>query len=157
MAIAGMAMAKPQAVVTKAKPMVSAMAVVSTLSPVASWVKAPIRPTTVPCSPTIVALREKLDKLKDQELERFDGRLRDLAPEQRKAVEELASSLLNKVLHGPIRHLKRTAAASNGADRAALIRQLFGLGGTPEPPEAAQAPAEPEDGDEAAGEDEVGR
>jgi glutamyl-tRNA reductase len=82
-------------------------------------------------SPTIVALRNKLGELRDAEFQRFQGRLQDLDPQQRQAVEELASSLINKVLHGPIRHLKRSAASSNGADRVSLIRQLFGIQSTP--------------------------
>lgn len=82
-------------------------------------------------SPTIIALRNKLDELRDAEFQRFQGRLQDLDPQQRQAVEELASSLINKVLHGPIRHLKRSAASSNGADRVSLIRQLFGIQSAP--------------------------
>jgi len=78
-------------------------------------------------SPTIVALRDKLLDLRAAELTRFDGRLQDLGPDQRQVVEELTAALINKILHGPIQHLKRAAAAANGSDRVSLVRQLFGL------------------------------
>lgn len=77
--------------------------------------------------PTIVALREKLFGLRNSEVERFRGRLQGLPPEARQAVEDLTEALLNKVLHGPIQHLKRSAAADGGAERIAAVRQIFGL------------------------------
>jgi glutamyl-tRNA reductase len=78
-------------------------------------------------APTIVALRDKLHRLREAEVGRFQGRLRDLPPEQRRAVEEMAASLINKVLHGPISRLKHAAASRNGDDRIAIVRELFDL------------------------------
>lgn len=78
-------------------------------------------------SPTIVALRTKLHSLGRGEIDRFNGRFRKLPADQQQAVEELASSLINKVLHGPIQHLKKSATSSEGGDRIELVRELFGL------------------------------
>ena len=77
--------------------------------------------------PTIVALREKLHGLRQNEVGRFDGRLSGLSAEERQAVDELTTSLINKILHTPIRHIKRVAASPEGGGRLDLIRQLFGL------------------------------
>jgi len=78
-------------------------------------------------APTIVALRDRLHGLRDAEVDRFESRLKDLPPDHRQAIEELTSSLINKVLHGPIRHLKRSASSPEGPDRVAWVRQVFGL------------------------------
>jgi glutamyl-tRNA reductase len=83
-------------------------------------------------APTIVALREKLHGLREAEMERFGGRLRDLEPTHRKAVEELTTALINKVLHPPIKLLKREASSPNGVGAMDLIRQAFGLGASGE-------------------------
>lgn len=96
-------------------------------------------------SPTIVALRSKLHSLGRGEISRFNGRFRKLPEDQQKAVEELASSLINKVLHGPIQHLKRSATSSDGGDRIALVRELFGLAPGEEPEMETETPAEPEE------------
>jgi len=76
--------------------------------------------------PTIVALREKVFGMRDAEVERFRSRLQSAPPEARRAVEEITESLLNKLLHGPIQHLKRSTTGG-GADHVAMVRQIFGL------------------------------
>ena len=81
-------------------------------------------------APTIVELRDKLHRMREAELGRFESRLRGLEPDQRRFIAELTSSLINKVLHDPIRHLKHSAASPNGADRIAWVRELFGLSET---------------------------
>ena len=76
--------------------------------------------------PTIVALRAKVFGMRDAEVERFRSRLQGAPPEARRAVEEITESLLNKLLHGPIQHLKRSAG-DGGLDHVAMVRQIFGL------------------------------
>jgi glutamyl-tRNA reductase len=79
--------------------------------------------------PTIIALRSHLHALGAAELDRFRGRMGDLTPEQRRAVEEFGASLMNKVLHHPIQALKRSAARPGTADLVAFLREAFGLDG----------------------------
>lgn len=76
--------------------------------------------------PTIVALRQKVFAMRDAEVERFRSRLERVPPEARLAVEEITESLLNKLLHAPIQHLKRSAG-DGGPDRVATVREIFGL------------------------------
>jgi glutamyl-tRNA reductase len=91
--------------------------------------------------PTIVALRAKVFGMRDAEVERFRSRLQGAPPEARRAVEEITESLLNKLLHGPIQHLKRSAG-DGGLDHVAMVREIFGLDpGGEEPPVARSAVA----------------
>ncbi|MEL6180648.1 MAG: glutamyl-tRNA reductase, partial [Myxococcota bacterium] len=60
--------------------------------------------------PTIVALREQFTAVKNTELERFLGtKLNHLAERDQKAVQALAHSIINKLLHPPTVNLKRCA------------------------------------------------
>ena len=78
-------------------------------------------------TPTILALRTKAEEIKSAELEKAFGRLPDLGERERKAMEQLASAIVNKLVHPP------TAALKQGdEDRDALIatiRRLYGLNG----------------------------
>jgi glutamyl-tRNA reductase len=78
--------------------------------------------------PAIEDLSRHLHAVGEKEVARFRGRLAALTPEQHRTVEELAASLVNKVLHHPIQALKRAAALNGGGDRVALLRECFGLG-----------------------------
>jgi glutamyl-tRNA reductase len=78
--------------------------------------------------PTIVALGERLDHIRESELERHRGRLANLTPEQREAVEALTRSIVNKILHGPITQLKSAAGHPERSTLVQLIRRMFGVG-----------------------------
>jgi glutamyl-tRNA reductase len=77
--------------------------------------------------PTIVLLRDTLDKLRRDEIERNRKHLKDLTPEQQAAIDQITQSLVNKILHHPIAHLKQMAHDPQGADTADLIRKLFNI------------------------------
>ena len=83
-------------------------------------------------SPLIVATRERFEKIRSAELERHRARLASLTDEQRKAVEELTGGLLSKILHHPIRALKRSVQHPEGPDRAQFFREVFGLDERPD-------------------------
>ncbi len=76
---------------------------------------------------TLIALRDELHRVRESELTRFDARLRHLQPEHQKLVVELTTSLINKVLHRPIRFLKQQAGSVEGIGSVDMIRKLFGL------------------------------
>jgi glutamyl-tRNA reductase len=75
--------------------------------------------------PTIVLLRERLEKLRREEIERNRRQLRDLPPEQ--AVDQITQALVNKILHHPITHLKQMAHDPQGPDIAEMIRKIFDI------------------------------
>ncbi len=77
--------------------------------------------------PTIVALEEKLNRIRDGELERFRGRLSTLTPEQRQTVEALTQGILNKIMHGPVTELKSGAGSPEHGTLVRVIRKIFGV------------------------------
>jgi glutamyl-tRNA reductase len=79
--------------------------------------------------PTIVQLRDTVEKVRRDEIERNRRLLKDLSPEE--AVDQITKSLLNKILHTPIEELKRMAHDPSGADFADTLRKIFNI----KPPE----------------------
>jgi glutamyl-tRNA reductase len=78
--------------------------------------------------PTIVALEDRLNHIRAAEVERFQGRLSSMTPEQQQAVEALTRGIMNKILHGPIAELKSGAGEPENAALVRLIHKIFGLG-----------------------------
>jgi len=77
--------------------------------------------------PTIRALEERLNLIREGELERYRGSLATLSPEQRQAVDALTRGILNKVLHGPVTELKSGAGEPGQSHLVQLIQKIFGL------------------------------
>jgi glutamyl-tRNA reductase len=77
--------------------------------------------------PTIVALEERLDRIREAELERYRGRLSSLTPEQREAVEALTRGIQSKILHGPVTELKSGAGLPEHGALVQMIRKIFGV------------------------------
>jgi len=77
--------------------------------------------------PTIVQLRESLEKVRRDEIERNRRHLKDLSPDQQAAVDQITKSIVNKILHPPIEQLKQMAHDPQGADLADLIRKIFNV------------------------------
>jgi glutamyl-tRNA reductase len=61
-------------------------------------------------------------------MERYQGRLGSLTPEQRQAVEALTRGIMNKILHGPITELKNGVGEPEHVALVRLIHKIFGLG-----------------------------
>jgi len=75
--------------------------------------------------PTIVALRGKAEVIKKEELERLLNRFPDMEEKQKKAVEYMASAIINKLIHPPTIALK-----DDPEDRdlmIAIIKRLYGI------------------------------
>jgi glutamyl-tRNA reductase len=81
--------------------------------------------------PMIVQLRDSLEKVRREEIERNRRHLKDLTPEQQASVDQITKSLVNKILHTPIEQLKDMAHDPNGPDFADFMRKIFNL----KPPE----------------------
>jgi len=77
--------------------------------------------------PTIVSLREKVEGIMRGELDRSLSWMQDLSPEQRRNVEILASSILNKVLHDPIVAIKEESQDGGALPYIAALHRLFRL------------------------------
>ena len=77
--------------------------------------------------PTIIALRQKLEEIRRQELEKTFGNLKDLGKKERKSVEAMTNAIINKILDQPTAVLKRTQNDTSGEDYVDAVRALFDL------------------------------
>lgn len=80
--------------------------------------------------PTITALRQRFEEIRQREIEKsLGGNLKDLSAEQRVAVQEMTTAMINKMLHGPISQLKKNSATEDedATLYVAALRKLFNL------------------------------
>ena len=78
--------------------------------------------------PTITALREKLETIRQREIEKsLNGGLRDLSEKQRTAMEQMTAAMMKKVLHGPLVHLKNASDGEDDMLYVAALKRLFDL------------------------------
>ena len=78
--------------------------------------------------PTILELQQRLESIRAAELEKCLRKLGPMTPEQREAVEQFSTQMVNKILHYPILQLKE--ATDEPQERESLrrtIRKIFGL------------------------------
>ena len=80
-------------------------------------------------APTIVALKDKLEHIRSQELSRLNGKFTNLEPEQKDAIEQLTRSIINKIVHEPITFLKKSAERPRRNTYLDVAQRLFGLNG----------------------------
>lgn len=79
--------------------------------------------------PTIVALREMAEEIRQAETQKVMGKLSEVSPVARQALDAVTQSLVNKLLHAPLTVLKREANSSDGALYLDAVRKLFNLDG----------------------------
>jgi glutamyl-tRNA reductase len=77
--------------------------------------------------PTIVQLKDSMEKLRRDEIERNRRLLKALSPEGQAVVDQISKSLINKILHPPIELLKQMSHDPSGPELADLIRKLFNI------------------------------
>jgi glutamyl-tRNA reductase len=82
--------------------------------------------------PTIVALRDKVEAIRQRELARSLAALGDVDPREREVVERLSVAIVNKILHAPLTALRRHRADATEAFYIDAVRRLFGLGQPPD-------------------------
>jgi glutamyl-tRNA reductase len=82
-------------------------------------------------APTIVQLRDTVEKIRRDEIERHRRLLRSLPPEQQEAaiaaIDQITQSLMNKILHHPISHMKEMASDPEGAEFIETVRKIFNI------------------------------
>jgi glutamyl-tRNA reductase len=81
-------------------------------------------------APWIVALQGQLEEYRVTELERQRAKLGPLSEQQEEALEAMTRGLVNKIAHGAIAELRRSAAAEDD-EALEQIKRIFKLGGKP--------------------------
>jgi len=80
---------------------------------------------TLEGKPTIAALTEKAERIRERQLEMTLKKLPPLTPEQRESLESMTRSIVNKLLHDPIQRIKENGHESD--DYVRMVRELFAL------------------------------
>ena len=75
--------------------------------------------------PTVVALRDRADAVKKEEVEKLLKKLPSLGEKEREAVEYMANAIINKLIHPPTAALKEDSEDKDIL--IAAIRKLYGL------------------------------
>lgn len=77
--------------------------------------------------PTVAALKKRGEEIKHKELQRAFNRLGDLTDHDRKVIGSLANSIINQLLHTPVKQLKEYALTDKGSIYTDAINKLFCL------------------------------
>jgi glutamyl-tRNA reductase len=93
-------------------------------------------------TPTIVALRSRVDEIKQAEVDKVLSRLAHLSPQDRELVEGMASSIVNKLIHRTLVTLKTEVNSSSGPAFVEAARRFFHLDQAPSPNEQGEGYAE---------------
>lgn len=78
-------------------------------------------------APTVTALHDKGEQIRQAELERFRARLSGLDARQQAAVDALTKGIVAKLLHDPTVRLKDSAASPRGERLSTALQELFGI------------------------------
>jgi glutamyl-tRNA reductase len=84
--------------------------------------------TALQATPLVIAMRERAEQVRLQEIERHNSRLADLSPQQRESVDAVTRAIIAKLLHAPSVRLKDQAGTPRGERNAAAVADLFDLG-----------------------------
>ncbi len=85
--------------------------------------------------PLIVDLCRHADELRQQELDRWSGKLAHLSEDDRSTVEAALQGFANKLLHQPLVQIRKLANTENGYLHLDTVRRLFNLDGHKNPEE----------------------
>ncbi|HUH65680.1 MAG TPA: glutamyl-tRNA reductase [Syntrophales bacterium] len=77
--------------------------------------------------PTIISLREKMEGIIKGEIAKSSPWMENLSEDEKRNIEIMVKSVINKVLHGPITGLKEESRDNSALPYIAAIRRLFGL------------------------------
>ena len=96
--------------------------VIEEVGAVRQWLK------SLEVTPTIVALKSRVEDIKRAEVEKVLARLAHLPSQDRALVEAMASSIVNKLIHNTMITLKSEVASADGAAFVEAARRFFNLG-----------------------------
>jgi glutamyl-tRNA reductase len=77
--------------------------------------------------PTIVAIRESVDRTRREVIDRNRRLLGSLTPEQQENLDRITQSIANALLHAPISELKRLSRDPDGHKYAEFLRKVFNV------------------------------
>jgi glutamyl-tRNA reductase len=77
--------------------------------------------------PTIVSLQEKMEDVRERELDKALSSLPHLSEKERRGMEALSEAIVNKILHGPVTFLKKASRNSEGELYVDVVKRLFKL------------------------------
>lgn len=78
--------------------------------------------------PTIVAFRQKLEEIRQKEMDRsLSTTLKGLSEKERQALEDMTSAMIKKILHAPVTRLKGMPGDQEEEVYAEVLRRLFDL------------------------------
>ncbi|MBI3600319.1 MAG: glutamyl-tRNA reductase [Nitrospinae bacterium] len=77
--------------------------------------------------PTITALREKAEAIRQKELEEAFSKLGSVSDKERLVIDNLSSAIVNKLLHTPTMNLKKQIESTDGHWYIKVVRHLFDL------------------------------
>jgi glutamyl-tRNA reductase len=83
----------------------------------------------VAVTPTLLALKNKVDEIGRAELDRTLARMPGVTEDDRKSVEKMVAAIIAKILHDPLIYLKSESCAGrdNSDLKITVVRELFGL------------------------------
>lgn len=87
---------------------------------------------TLEATPTIVALKQRLEAIREGELARLNGKLSHMGPDEREVVEMITRSIINKIAHEPISFLKKVGRTSKRNVYLYAAQRMFKLDGLSE-------------------------
>jgi glutamyl-tRNA reductase len=85
--------------------------------------------------PTIVALRQRFESVRQSELRRLEPKMASLPPEARARVDEITRLIMEKLLINPTEQLKSASDADTVAAYSDALTRLFGLAADDSPDE----------------------
>ena len=95
--------------------------------------------------PTVVALRQRFEAIRQAELERLEPKLAGLPPEARARVDEITRLIVEKLLLTPTEQLKAASDEALVVAYADALNRLFSLAKRPravrEPAEESEVPS----------------
>jgi glutamyl-tRNA reductase len=77
--------------------------------------------------PTVIALRERFDAIRQAELKRLESKLAPLSPEARARVDEVTHLIVEKLLLTPTEQLKSTRDENMAVSYTDAVHRLFAL------------------------------
>jgi len=86
---------------------------------------------TLEVVPTIVAMKEKVERIRRAELDKTLARMGPLPPDQVQALEVMTEALTRKILHDPISFIKRAGRREKKDFYLDLTRRVFNLDAEP--------------------------
>ena len=82
---------------------------------------------TLDAVPIITALRNKFDEIRSAEYDKLVGKLPDLSPEEREAINAAMRSVVNKICHQPMIRIKDYAVDQDSSEKLETICDVFGI------------------------------